>query len=338
MVGMTGHHAAGDHAASLALRIDHGSQGGFQQSPHCVRHRYRAFQRRRLERADRLLVVVERCLIQFRFAAERSIQAGRGDADCACQIAKRHPFIAVTPKQPHRGFDKQFADPALASFRLVSFDLRGHGDSDKPVAPEAYADADRWADDVAAVIAGAKLRRPVLVGWSLGGYVVGAYLRRYGGKSLAGINLVDAVTKLSAELLTDEAGAFTRTTTSHDLAERTGATADFLAACFHQQPAADEMRRMLVINGMTARAVNEGFIKTETSDLEPVFKQFAGPILLTHGQHDRLVRLAMSERIKALHQNSRLSVFDASGHSPFFEEPARYGRELADFVTAANKG
>ncbi|KPF99850.1 alpha/beta hydrolase [Rhodopseudomonas sp. AAP120] len=241
-------------------------------------------------------------------------------------------------RQSRLSWDKQFADPALASFRLVSFDLRGHGDSDKPVAPEAYADADRWADDVAAVIARAKLRRPVLVGWSLGGYVVGAYLRRYGGKSLAGINLVDAVTKLSAELLTDEAGAFTRTTTSHDLAERTGATADFLAACFHQQPAADEMRRMLVINGMTARAVNEGFIKTETSDLEPMFKQFAGPILLTHGQHDRLVRLAMSERIKALHQNSRLSVFDASGHSPFFEEPARYGRELADFVTAANKG
>lgn len=241
-------------------------------------------------------------------------------------------------RQSRLSWDKQFADPALASFRLVSFDLRGHGDSDKPVAPEAYADADRWADDVAAVIAGAKLRRPVLVGWSLGGYVVGAYLRRYGGKSLAGINLVDAVTKLSAELLTDEAGAFTRTTTSHDLAERTGATADFLAACFHQQPAADEMRRMLVINGMTARAVNEGFIKTETSDLEPVFKQFAGPILLTHGKHDRLVRLAMSERIKALHQNSRLSVFDASGHSPFFEEPARYSRELADFVTAANKG
>ncbi|MBB2972649.1 alpha/beta hydrolase [Mesorhizobium sp. RMAD-H1] len=241
-------------------------------------------------------------------------------------------------RQSRLSWDKQFTDPALAGFRLVRFDLRGHGDSDKPAALEAYSDADRWAEDIAAVIGAAKLRRPVLAGWSLGGYVAGAYLRKYGGSAIAGVNLVDAVTKLSADLLTAEAATFTRTTTSHDLAERTAATADFLAACFHQPPTQIELQRMLVINGMTARAVNEGFVKTATTDLEPVFKAYAGPILLTHGVHDRLVRLAMSERIRTLHPDSRLSVYDNSGHSPFYEEPARYGRELAAFVTAANKG
>ena len=73
-------------------------------------------------------------------------------------------------RQSGLSWDKQFADPALAGFRLVRFDLRGHGDSDKPTSLDAYADADRWGDDVAAVITAAKLRRPVLVGWSLGGY------------------------------------------------------------------------------------------------------------------------------------------------------------------------
>lgn len=239
-------------------------------------------------------------------------------------------------RQSRLSWEKQLTDPALAGFRMVGFDLRGHGDSDKPTSPDAYSDADRWADDVAAVVAGAKLRRPVLVGWSLGGYVAGAYLRKYGGSGVAGVNLVDAVTKLSPDLLTEEAGMFTRTTTSHDLAERSAATADFLAACFHQPPTELELQRMLVVNGMTARAVNEGFVKTETSDLEPVFKDYTGPILLTHGVHDRLVRIAMSERIKAIHASSRLSLFSKSGHSPFYEEPARYGRELAAFVTAAN--
>ncbi|AEH81550.1 hypothetical protein I7G86_20965 [Sinorhizobium meliloti] len=93
---------------------------------------------------------------------------------------------------------------------------------------------------------------------------------------------------------------------------------------------------MLVVNGMTSRAVNEGFVRTATIDLEPVFAAYAGPILLTHGVHDRLVRVAMSERIKAIHKNSRLSLYDNSGHSPFYEEPARYGQELAAFVKAAN--
>ncbi|MBB4019435.1 pimeloyl-ACP methyl ester carboxylesterase [Chelatococcus caeni] len=241
-------------------------------------------------------------------------------------------------RQSRLSWEKQFADPALGGFRLVGFDLRGHGDSDKPNTLDAYSDADRWADDIAAVIAGARLRRPVLVGWSLGGFVAGAYLRKYGGSGIAGINLVDAVTRLSPDLLTEEAATFTRTTTSHDLAERTAATADFLAACFHQPPSEAQMQRMLVVNGMTARAVNEGFVKTRTTDLEPVFKAYAGPILLTHGVHDRLVRVAMSERIKSVHPNSRLSLFSESGHSPFYEEPLRYGQELAAFAAAAGKG
>ncbi|MFN6980316.1 MAG: alpha/beta fold hydrolase [Brevundimonas sp.] len=239
-------------------------------------------------------------------------------------------------RQSRLSWEKQLADPALSGFRIVTFDLRGHGDSDKPTSADAYSEADQWADDVAAVIAGMRLRRPVLVGWSLGGYVAGAYLRKYGGETIAGVNLVDAVTKLSPELLTEEAMAFVGTTTSHDLATRTNATAEFLATCFHQAPTGLEMQRMMVVNGMSSRVAYEGFLETTTTDLEPAFEAYAGPILLTHGVHDRLVRVAMAERIKAIHPNSRLSLFSDSGHSPFYEEPVRFGEELSAFVRDAS--
>lgn len=240
-------------------------------------------------------------------------------------------------RQSRLSWEKQLTDPTLHGFRIVTFDLRGHGDSDKPTSLDAYSDADKWADDVAAVIRAAKLRRPVLVGWSLGGYVAGAYLRKYGGEAIAGVNLVDAVTKLSPDLFTQETVNFIGPTTSHDLATRTAATADFLAACFHQRPTELEMQRMLVINGMTPGVVYEGFLQTKTTDLEPAFKSYTGPILLTYGVHDQLVRVAMMERIKAIRPNSRLSLFQNSGHSPFYEEPVRYGKELAEFVRVANK-
>ena len=94
-------------------------------------------------------------------------------------------------RQSRLSWNKQFTDPALSGYRMVRL-LRGHGDSDKPTSLDAYSDADRWADDLGAVIAAAKLRRPVLVGWSLGGFVAGAYLRKHGGSRIAGINLVDA--------------------------------------------------------------------------------------------------------------------------------------------------
>jgi non-heme chloroperoxidase len=188
------------------------------------------------------------------------------------------------------------------------------------------------------VISAAKLRRPVLVGWSLGGYVAGAYLRKYGGSAIAGVNLVDAVTKLSPDLLTPLAGEFTGSATSHDLATRVAATADFLAACFHRPPTSVEFQRMLVVNGITSRAANEGFVQTSTTDLGPVFAAYDGPVLLTHGAHDRLVRLAMSEHVRSLKPECCLSVYAESGHSPFYEESVRFGRELAAFVAAANRG
>lgn len=240
-------------------------------------------------------------------------------------------------RQSRLSWDKQFADPSLVQFRKVAFDLRGHGDSDKPSAIDAYAEPDRWADDIASVIEATGLRRPVLVGWSLGGYAVGAYVRKYGGSGIAGINLVDAVTKLSPDLLSEETMALTKSAISHDLGVRTTATAEFLKACFHQQPTPAEMELMLVVNGMTARAANEGFLQTTTPDLQPVFGSYDGPILLTHGVHDRLVKTEMSKMVGAIHSNSRLSLYAESGHSPFFEESARFGKELAAFLGTTGK-
>jgi pimeloyl-ACP methyl ester carboxylesterase len=55
---------------------------------------------------------------------------------------------------------------ALAkTYRMVAFDHRGHGDSDKPTDIAAYANNDVWADDIAAVMAAMSLRKPILVGW-----------------------------------------------------------------------------------------------------------------------------------------------------------------------------
>ena len=90
----------------------------------------------------------------------------------------------------------QLADPALrAKYRLVAFDLRGHGnsqgshvaldDAGAPLAslPDgAYNDgvaastAALWAGDLHAVISGLELTAPTVVGWSYGGCVLLDYM------------------------------------------------------------------------------------------------------------------------------------------------------------------
>jgi pimeloyl-ACP methyl ester carboxylesterase len=97
--------------------------------------------------------------------------------------------------QCYLSWANQMSDPAFqGAFRMVSFDLRGHGGSGKPAGMEHY-DADRlWGDDVAAVIRASGLNRPVLVGWSYAGRVISDYLRTHSTKGISGVDFVGAVT------------------------------------------------------------------------------------------------------------------------------------------------
>ncbi|KTT22738.1 alpha/beta hydrolase, partial [Pseudomonas oryzihabitans] len=92
----------------------------------------------------------------------------------------------------------QLASPELSRFRLITYDLRGHGLSGKPAGAAPYRESRRWADDLAAVIAATGAHRPVLVGWSLGATVISNYLARHGDADLAGVVYVDGVIELAS--------------------------------------------------------------------------------------------------------------------------------------------
>ena len=82
-------------------------------------------------------------------------------------------------------------------FHLITFDLRGHGRSDAPAEAARYADDLVWADDLAAVLEVVSARRPVLVRWSYGAFVVADYLRAYGEEAISAIALVGASVRLT---------------------------------------------------------------------------------------------------------------------------------------------
>lgn len=101
----------------------------------------------------------------------------------------------------HLSWSKQVRDPALRRYRLITYDLRGHGLSGKPAGAAFYSHGKRWGDELQSVIAAKKLKRPILVGWSLGGAVMTNYLQTYGDSKLAGLVFVNAVIELKPELL-----------------------------------------------------------------------------------------------------------------------------------------
>lgn len=234
--------------------------------------------------------------------------------------------------QSRLSWDLQTSSTLAERFRIVTYDLRGHGDSDKPDAVSAYTEGTRWADDLRAVMEAAGLRRPILVGWSLGGLVIGHYLARHGQERVAGVNLVNAVTKLSPELLTRTAQDYASKLASPDLSARTDAIESFLMACFAKQPSAAAFRRMLVFNGMVPRAVQQGVVQIGSDGLDGAFAALPR-LLVTYGAKDALTLPAMSRRVLALNPGARLSIYEDAGHTPFHEEPNRFNAELAAFAS-----
>src|SRR5437016_8688876 len=64
--------------------------------------------------------------------------------------------------QSHLSFVPQFASNLAARHRLVAYDLRGHGESSKPLDPSFYRDGRRWADELDAVIESTAPIKPIL--------------------------------------------------------------------------------------------------------------------------------------------------------------------------------
>jgi len=111
--------------------------------------------------------------------------------------AGRRPCSSTGFGQGHLAGQAQLKSAALASFRLASFDLRGHGASEKPRA-RADLDGDRvWAEDLAAVISGADPKRLALTARSMGARVARDCLRSFGPRPIAGINLVGAASRFA---------------------------------------------------------------------------------------------------------------------------------------------
>lgn len=231
-----------------------------------------------------------------------------------------------------RWFDGQL-DALSDRMRVVVFDPRGQGESDKVSRGQRMA---RLARDIADVIAGLALEDLVLMGWSLGVSAVLAYIDVYGTEGLAKVVLVDGGTKLINEPGWDlgfvdlEGAAAWRGLVESDLE---GAAAQVVPQFFAQPRSASEMEWMAAevvkcdqagLGRITWNVLNQ--------DYRDVPEKLDVPTLVVAGSHDVVIPAAnaawMTERIPG----ARLTMFEHSSHCPFIEEPDRFNEEIAAFV------
>lgn len=216
--------------------------------------------------------------------------------------------------------------------RVVLPDLRGHGDSDKPVADLG---PERHAADVAALLDALDLRDATVVGWSFGG-MVAMRLAAAHPERLAQVVLVNAAGP--KYLATPD---FPDGHTEDDLAgwlrrerEDLAAWRHFLMASMPAQPYDARFTDWLWAESLRAPTWSmapmlEAFTR---ADLRPALPSVAVPALIVHGQEDAWCLPAAARYVAAHVKDAELVELPGCGHSPQWEERDRFEALLDGFV------
>jgi non-heme chloroperoxidase len=234
--------------------------------------------------------------------------------------------------QNHLCWDKQYESALRDEFRLVAYDLRGHGMSEAPLGPENYTDGKLWADDLAAIIGQLGLERLVLVGWSYGAFVICDYVRAYGQDRIAAINFVEGAIKLGEAAFGTLIGPgfldHFVDATADDLPTNIRSMRAFLRACMAKPLPADDFETALCWNMVVAPQIRASLAARQI-DSDDVLRTLTVPLLVTQGRADTVVLPAMAEHVLAICPAAEASWYEDAGHLPHLQEPERFNRELA---------
>ncbi|SDN23911.1 Pimeloyl-ACP methyl ester carboxylesterase [Halogranum gelatinilyticum] len=261
----------------------------------------------------------------------------RGGNDVALHVreaGRGRPILFVHGfSQSLLSWRHQFESSLTDEFRLVAFDSRGHGESDKP--RDAYDDSELWAQDVRAVITELGLDDVILVGWSYGGLVVLDYVDSFGTDRLTGVTLVGAISTIGTDTATERLGPeyleLVSGFVSTDVEESTATMRQFVDLCVFDDLDPDDHYFMLGYNVVVPPHVRDS-LRDRTVSHDAELEALDVPVLLTHGTEDAVVLPEASEAYADRVADAELSWYPETGHTPFWEQPARFNRELRAFA------
>jgi proline-specific peptidase len=239
----------------------------------------------------------------------------------------------------HRSNLAAFGDLA-DSFTVVAYDHRGSGLSEG----EPPFSHEQWVADCEALRRHLGLGKVVMIGGSYGGFLTLEYALRY-PENLAAVILRDTAasfkydarateTALNSGLPGIDRESMRRfmegyVIDNEDFKQLWLATQPLYTVAFDPEEArrkAESIRFRYQTHNYTFQHVFPGW------DIVDRLKEIQVPVLVTVGRHDWITPVEASEELHRHLPDSELVIFEQSGHSPQFEEKAKYLATVRDFI------
>lgn len=239
--------------------------------------------------------------------------------------------------QSKEAFEPLVRGPMASALRFVAVDLRGHGESDGPEGAERYASDQRLGQDLHEVLAALSLTRPIVLGWSYGGVVIGEYLRRYGSSALGAIALSGASVMMGKPARAHFGPAMmdhARGLMSDDPAVYRGASEAFVRGSFAIAPS-ERWVEQCAARATLARPHARKALLARAEDFTDELRLCDAPLAVIHGREDRVVLPSLSEHVLRAQPSASAHWIDGVGHWPWVESPAAFECALGALAARA---
>lgn len=223
----------------------------------------------------------------------------------------------------------------LKGWRRIAPDLRGCGGSDAPA--DGYSMA-AYADDLMRLLDRLTVRRVVLAGLSMGGYVAFEVLRRH-RERVAGLILVD--TRAEADSAEGRAGReamieLARSGGVGAVAERM--VPRLLGRTTHRtQPAVVQQVRETISRQRVPGIVGALEAMRDRLDSTALLATIDVPTLVVVGEEDEVTPPVLARAMTSAIPSAALTTIAAAGHFAPLEAPSAVSRVMAEFLEAVPK-
>jgi pimeloyl-ACP methyl ester carboxylesterase len=223
-------------------------------------------------------------------------------------------------------------------YRVIAYDARGHGRSDRGEITERDMLLSRLAGDLHELIEGLGLENVNLTGWSMGTSTLLAYVREFGCQHVNKMCFIDMTPKVVSD---DEwnMGMFDAKQTLDFLAlavRNWDLASDFFLpkALVKGYPKDSEQYRMALadMRSNTPHAMVYLFIAAAAEDFRPVLETITVPVLLAYSGNGLICTPAHGEYMARNIKNGKLVIFDKCGHGLFLDDPDMFNSELETFL------
>ncbi|MBV9793046.1 MAG: alpha/beta hydrolase [Actinobacteria bacterium] len=237
-------------------------------------------------------------------------------------------------------WEPQVGALAAAGYRVVRYDRRGFGRSDKPLTGYGY---DTLADDLDGVLTELDLRDVTLVGFSMGGGEVARYISRHGQERLHSVVFASSVTPYLLQGSDNPDGPLTKQLAAQLTAQLTKDaggfydqfTTQFFSVDGKLQVSEEERRQAIELAEQAdKKAALATMASWGTTDFRADLPNVTVPALVVHGDGDETVAFEGSgKRTHEAIPHSQLHLILGGPHGVNVSHAEELNRTLIDFLS-----